>query len=185
MAHRVGHGYGVVNTMNAIINRRSHRRYTSQTISPDRIETLLRGAMAAPSGANDQPWHFVVVDSKRLLVSLSKAQPYGAPLASAALGIVVCGDPTLKKFPDYREFWVQDCAAATENLLLTAEDLGIGGVWLGLYPMRDWVATVRSLLGVPEPVIPFAMLSLGYPAEKMPPANRFHPERIHTNGWNA
>lgn len=169
--------------MKTIFERRSVRNFTDQKISEENKNELLRAGMAAPSGNNDQPWHFIVIDDKKILGEITKIQPYSRPILDAQFVIIVCGDRKLKKVKEFTEFWVQDCAAATQNILLAAQSMGIGSVWMGLYPVEDWVNGIKKLLALPENVIPLSLMPFGYPAEKTTPADRFIPERIHKNGW--
>ncbi len=166
--------------IDAIFNRRSIRKYTGQPVTDETIETLLRAGMAAPSAGNEQPWHFVVIRDRATLEAITRFHPYAQMLHGADCAIVVCGDTALER---YRGFWVQDCSAAAENMLLTVQDLGLGSVWVGVYPMADRVEPLKQLLGLPESVIPLGILPLGYPAEQKNPANRFNPERIHRDRW--
>jgi nitroreductase len=169
--------------MKEIFERRSVRKFTDQKISDENVTALIRAGMAAPSGHNDQPWHFIVIDDKKILDEITKIQPFSRPILDAQFVIIVCGDRDLKKVKEYADFWMMDCAAATQNILLAAQSLGIGSVWMGLYPIEEWASGVKKLLGLPENVIPLSLLPFGYPVEKTVPADRFIPERIHKNGW--
>jgi nitroreductase len=169
--------------MKEIFERRSVRKFTDQKISDGDMKKIIKAGMAAPSGHNDQPWHFIVIDDKKILAEITKIQPYSRPVLDAQFVIIVCGDRDLKKVKEYTDFWVQDCAAATENILLAAQSLGIGSVWMGLYPVEEWVNGIKKLFALPESVMPLSLLPFGYPAEKTTPADRFIPERIHKNGW--
>jgi len=166
--------------MNAIFNRRSIRKFTKQEISDETIETLLRAAMAAPSAGNQQPWHFIVIKDEEILYEIPKFHPYSQMLRDAACAIVVCGDLVLET---NKGFWVQDCSAATENILIEATDLGLGSVWLGVHPDKDRVKPVQSLLGLPETVVPLCIIALGYPTESKRPVDRFNKARIHRDKW--
>jgi len=166
--------------MNAIFNRRSIRKYTKQDISEEMIEKLLRAGMAAPSAANEQPWHFVVIKDKDVLYNIPKFHPYSQMLKEAACAIVVCGDLALETC---KGFWVQDCSAATENILIEATELGLGSVWLGVYPDKDRVKPIQTILGLPESVVPLCIISLGYPTDNKAPTDRFNKARIHINKW--
>ncbi len=166
--------------MQAIFNRRSIRKYTDKVVSEDLIEKILRAGMAAPSAGNEQPWHFIVIDDKDVLNEIPKFHPYSQMLKQASNAIVVCGDRSLQKYEGY---WVQDCSAAMQNMLLTAQDLGLGAVWLGVYPVQERVSGLKKLLSLPEGVTPLSIMSLGYPAETKEPEDRFNPSRIHKNGW--
>lgn len=166
--------------MDIITSRRSIRKYTSEPVSEETITELLKAAMSAPSARNEQPWQFVVIDDRRVLEAIPEFHPYSQMLHEAPVAILVCGDLSLEKSSGY---WVQDCSAATENLLLAAHAKGLGAVWLGVYPRQERVEGMKKLLGLPEHVIPLALVALGHPAEQKPPAQRFAPERVHRNHW--
>jgi len=166
--------------MEAILTRRSIRRYTDKKVSDEIVKELLEAGMSAPSAGNEQPWHFVAITDHKILDEIPKIHPHSGMLKEAPLAILICGDESLQK---YQGYWVQDCSAATENILIAANAIGLGGVWLGVYPIEDRVVGIRKLLGMPEKVIPFALLSIGYPAEQKPPANRYDESRVHYNIW--
>jgi nitroreductase len=169
-----------MDALEAIATRRSIRQYTEQPIPVMMIDKLLAAAMSAPSAGNEQPWHFVMVTDRPTLNEIPKFHHYSHMLKTAPLAILVCGEPTREK---HQGFWVEDCSAATENLLIAAHALGLGAVWLGVYPNEEIVTRIRSLLGMPEHIIPFALVSLGFPAESKPPANCYDATRIHRNRW--
>jgi nitroreductase len=169
-----------MNTLDAIRTRRSIRAYTDQPVSAESVETLLRAAMSAPSAGNQQPWHFIVVDDRGVLQEIARIHPYAGMAAQAPVGILVCGDTREEKYPGY---WVQDCSAAVQNLLLAAHDVGLGAVWTGVFPRPDRVEAFRKLFRLPDPVHPLAFIVIGYPAEKVEPADRFRESRIHRNVW--
>ncbi len=169
-----------MDTMQAILTRRSVRKYTDQPVTPELVETFLRAAMHAPSAINQQPWQFVVLDDPALLARIPDVNPYASMAAHAPLGILICGDLSLEKSPDY---WVQDCAAATQNLLLAVHAHGLGAVWTGIYPRTERVASYRALLDLPEHIIPFAFIVIGYPAQEPAPQDRYRAERVHQNKW--
>ena len=164
----------------AILTRRSIRKYTNRKISEDLITAILRAAMYAPSAMNQQPWHFIVVDDAAFLKKLSQIHPYGEMLSDASHGVLVCGDEKLQLTEDY---WPVDCSNATQNLLLSAHGYGLGAVWLGVYPREERMKDMRNVFNLPGHVYPFALISLGYPAEKKPMPSRFDQERIHKNKW--
>lgn len=166
--------------MDAIFNRRSIRKYTDQIIPEEFIEKILRAGMAAPSANNEQPWHFIVIDDRDILNEIPKYHPYAQMLKEANRAILVCGDRTVQKFDGY---WIQDCAAATQNMLLMAHELGLGAVWLGIYPRDERVKLTKELFCIPEHITPLSLISLGFPAEKKQPSDRYKPERIHYNRW--
>lgn len=163
-----------------ILKRRSIRSYTCDDVSDDNIEQLLRAAMSAPSAGNEQPWHYMVIRERNLLDAVPSFHPYSQMIRQAPVAILVCGDPTIAKHEGY---WVQDCAAATENILVAATALDLGTVWLGVYPREDRVSGFRKLLDIPPHIIPFALVPVGHPAERKPPADRYDSARIHENLW--
>lgn len=162
----------------AIFARRSIRKYTTERVSEEDIETLLQAAMAAPSASNRQPWHFMVVTDREKLNTLADLHPYGKMLFEAPLGVAVCGDVTVSN-----RFWVQDCSAATENLLLAATALGLGAVWLGVYPSEERVKAVKGVLNIPENMVPLNLISLGHPAEEKEPRTQYDESKVHRETW--
>ncbi len=164
----------------AILTRRSIRKYTSDLITDEQLHKLLDAAMNAPSSSNGQPWHFVVIDDRRMLDEIPKFHPYSGMLKESPVAVVVCGDTKLERS---KGVWVQDCSAATENILLAARALGLGSVWLGVFPIEERMSGVRKLLNLPDNVIPLNIIALGHPGESKPPANRFNSERVHRNRW--
>lgn len=163
-----------------ILDRRSIRRYKEQKIDGETIKQLLTAAMYAPSAVNTQPWHFVVVDKPELLQRIMEIHPHAGMLQTASHGIVVCGDENLQHDEGY---WVVDCGASTQNLLLAAHTLNLGACWVGLHPREGRKESFSSLLGLPSHVQPFALVALGYPLEKKPRPERFFPEKVRSNGW--
>ncbi len=166
--------------LEAIMTRRSIRSYKPQQVPPELITKALEAAMNAPSAGNEQPWHFLVLTERQALEAIPRFHPYAHMLHTAAAAILVCGDERLEK---HKGHWIQDCAAATENILLAAHALGLGAVWVGIYPIMDRVDATRALLGIPDHVIPFSLIPLGYPDETPPPAKRYNPARVHHNRW--
>jgi nitroreductase len=166
--------------MDPILGRRSIRKYTDQPVSESLVTDLLRAAMAAPSAGNQRPWQFVVVRERAVLEALAAANPYGGMARDAQLAVVVCGDPGCTVLG---EFWVQDCAAATENLLIAAHAAGLGAVWCGTYPLEERMVRVRAALGLPDEIVPFAVVPVGYPAERPAPADRYDVGRVHFDHW--
>lgn len=166
--------------MEAILRRRSIRKYSDEPVSDAQVKQLLEAAMAAPSGHNRQPWHFIVVRDRATLLEVPKFHNYSKMLEQAALAIVVCGDTELEGGTG---FWVQDCSAATENILIAAKAAELGAVWLGVYPDDGLVKGVRNLLGIPERIIPLCIISLGHPLEEKPRGNRFRDDKVHRDKW--
>ncbi|QNO16055.1 nitroreductase family protein [Alkalicella caledoniensis] len=165
--------------MNEIFTRRSIRKYTNEPVSQEDITYLMKAAMAAPSAKNQQPWQFVVIDDRELLEKVPQFHPYSKMLLEAPLAIAVCGDLS----GEYGGMWVQDCSAATQNILLAAESKGLGAVWLGIHPIEKLEQQVINLLNLPEGIIPLNLIAVGHPAEKKEPANRYHEAKVHYNKW--
>lgn len=163
--------------LNIIFARRSIRAYSGEPVSEADVESLLQAGMAAPSASNRKPWHFVVVTDKLLLKALADAHPFGKMIAHAEVGIAVCGDPATS------EWWVQDCSAATENILVAVAGLGLGGVWLGCHGRPEREQAVRDVLGIPRKVGVLSLLSIGYPGEDKEARTQYDPVRIHRNRW--
>jgi nitroreductase len=164
-----------------MLKRRSVRKYTDKSIEKELIEKMLKAAMAAPSGHNAQPWSFVVVDQREVLDELSEVHKYAKMLKEAQLCIVVCGESYAGG--RYQTLWSQDCAAATENILLQATELGIGTVWLGVYPSETSTTRVKRILDLPDEITPFGLISLGYPAEEKEPRTQYTEDKVHLNKW--
>lgn len=160
-----------------IEQRRSIRRFTEEPLSRDQLESLVRAGMAAPSATNRRPWQFVIVTEAEILQDLRDRLPLGRYKAPAA--IVVCGDLRHALPPPAQGFWVLDCSAATENILLAAAGMGLGAVWIGVYPLRPLMRLVARAVRLPRPVKPLAVVWVGHPAEVKPALNRFDASRVH------
>lgn len=172
-----------MDTISAILSRRSTRAFLATAVEKRKVQLVLRAAMYAPSAANEQPWQFVVIDERPLMERIRTVHPYAAMLKSAPLAILVLGDLSLERVAGN---WVLDCCCAAENLLLAAHDLGLGAVWTGIYPERDRMRALGELCGVPEQVVPLALIAMGYPAATPhAEAERFHPERVRHNSWQV
>ncbi|WP_455094573.1 nitroreductase family protein [Prevotella koreensis] len=167
--------------LNNILNRTSVRSYQDKPVEKEKIEKLLRSGMAAPTAMNKQPWHFIVVTDKNQLQKLSEANPYAEMAAKAPLAIVVCGDMDKALEGEAREFWVQDCSAATENILLAATGMELGAVWTGTYPSKERCAAVAKVLGLPESLIPLNTIVIGYPDKEVTPKDKWKKENISYN----
>jgi len=169
-----------MDVLEAIYQRRSIRKYKNQPVPEELVREILAAAMMAPSAGNAQPWQFIVITERETLARVKDFNPHAGMAAEAPLAIMICGDLNLEKFPG---FWVQDCAAATQNLLLAAQARGLGTVWTGIYPMEDRVASFSRHFGLPPRVIPMALVVMGWPAQKIKGEDRFKVERIHTETW--
>lgn len=161
-----------------ILERRSCRSYTDRQVSDETVHTLLCAGMAAPSANNSRPWEFLVLRDEPLKAAVSAAGQYWSMLKDAPIGIVV-----LANLDGYRsshqDYFIQDCSAATQNILLASQAMGLGGVWLGLYPNEERVAAVRRLCGIPEDIIPVTLTSIGYPAQMPHPHTTFYEGKVH------
>ena len=167
-----------------IMTRTSIRQYKDQPVEQEKIDIMLKAAMAAPTAVNLQPWHFIVINDKKTIDLLAGPRPTNAPLM-----IAVCGDTDKTSMPDGKgklpDFWVQDVSAATENLLLAAHALGLGAVWTGVYPAMERVADVANVLNCPSNIIPLAVVRVGYPDEAPEPKDKFKEENISYNKFGG
>lgn len=167
-----------------ILSRTSERRYIEGKSVPLVLtQAMLHAAMSAPTAVNKQPWEFIVVDDPELLHQLGADLPYAKMTARAPLALVVCGNKERFLPGDDSSLWVQDLSAASENILLAANALGLGAVWTSVYPHADRQATVSRILRLPENIIPFNVIPMGYPAEPHAPINKWNPSRVHINGF--
>ena len=164
-----------------IATRTSVRDYEARPVEKEKIEKMLRAAMAAPTAMNKQPWHFVVVDQRNVLDALAGANPYAKMLKKAPLAIVVCGNTDKMIEGGGRDFWIQDASAATENLLLAAHAMGLGAVWTGAYPSEERCISISKVLSLSDNFIPLNMIVVGYPAEQPQPKQKFKEENISYN----
>lgn len=175
-------GNNVDAVLENIHSRKSVREFTSEPVSDADIQTMLKAAMAAPTAINFQPWRFVVVNEREALDSLADQLPYAKMLKQAPLAIVVCGE-TLWMGGEENPFWSLDCSAATQNLLLTAEALGLGAVWTAAYPDADRCKAISDALGLPSTVKPLCVVPIGHPAGENQPRDKWKPENIHYGKW--
>ena len=164
-----------------IIRRVSVRRYSDKPVSSEQVSAILHAAMSAPSGVNKQPWEFVVVNDPALLGQLADALPYAKMAAQAPVAIVVCGnkDRFLDGVDDV--LWEQDLSAASENILLATHAIGLGGVWTCIYPHEERMSPVKSILSLPDNMIPFNLIPIGHPLTDPAPMDKWHPDRVHQN----
>ena len=167
-----------------IMTRTSIRKYKDQPVEQEKIDIMLKAAMAAPTAVNLQPWHFIVITDKKMIDQLAGPRPTNAPLM-----IAMCGDTDKTTTPDGKmklpDFWVQDVSAATENLLLAAHALGLGAVWTGCYPAMERVAEIANVLNCPQNIIPVAIVRVGYPDEAPEPKDKFKEENISYNKFGG
>jgi len=163
--------------LDMIKKRRSIRKYTGQVVTDEQIRQLLEAAMAAPSASNIQSWEFVVVRNPDLKRQLAQTHTWSHMAADAAAVFVVCGDERAS------HHWVADASAATQNLLLAATALGLGAVWVGIYPGADREARVRQALAIPEEIRVLCLVPVGHPAESKPPRTQYEDSKVHYERW--
>jgi nitroreductase len=163
--------------LEAIYRRRSIRKFQDKAVEHEKILELLKAAQAAPSAVNSQPWEFVVVSEAPNLDRLREQMEYGHYRAPVI--IVVCGSPATARNPSGETYWLQDCSAAIENILLAAVGLGLGSVWVAVYPRAEKIETVRRIVNLPDGVTPLALIYTGYPAEEKPPHTLYDEKRVH------
>ncbi|MEG0037706.1 MULTISPECIES: nitroreductase family protein [Bacteroides] len=156
-----------------IFARKSVRTYLDKGVEKEKIDWMLRAGMAAPTGRDLRPWEFVVISDRATLDSMATALPYAKMLKQARQAIVVCGDSTRSSY------WYLDCSAATQNILLAAESLGLGAVWTAAYPYEDRMEVVRRFTNMPENVLPLCIIPFGYPATNEKPKQKFDEKKIH------
>ena len=164
--------------INNIMTRTSIRSFTNEPIGADTLTTLVKAGMAAPTAVNRQPWSFIVVTERQMLDSLMNVHPY-SNLATATAAIIVCGDMEKALDGFGRDYWIQDCSAASENILLAAHAYGLGAVWCGIYPNPNVIPGVKRVLSIPGSVTPLSLITLGHPADNPEPKDKWIPENVH------
>ena len=170
-----------MDVLEAILTRRSIRKFTDDSVSDEDIMLLLRAAMAAPSARNTQPWRFIVVRDQAQRDAIASFNKFAQMAPKAPVSIVVCADPP--QGDDVPEYWPQDCAAAIQNLMLAARAKGIGTVWTGVYPRPDRVKGAREVFQLPDHVIPIGIVVLGYPDQPFAEVDRFDENKIRYERW--
>ena len=167
-------------TMEAIKTRRSIRDYTDREVPEEVLINLIKAAMFAPSAGDEQPWEFIIIDREDILKKISQKQSNAHMVKDAPVAVLICADMSRVK---YEDFWEQDCAAATQNFLLAAHELGLSSCWVGIHPRSDRTKDFNRLFDLPEQIIPFSVLPVGYPDENPPHPDRFDATRIRRNSW--
>lgn len=170
-------------TLETIFNRTSIRSYSDQKVEKDQIMTLLKAGMSAPSAVNKQPWEFIVIDDKDLMGKIGDEFKNAGMIKKASCAIIVCGDMNLTLGGDVQEFWVQDCSAATQNILLAAHSMGLGAVWCGVYPNPERVEALKNLLSLPDNIVPLNIVPIGVREKEQEPKDKWKEDRIHWNKW--
>lgn len=168
--------------LSVIYNRKSVRNFTGEPVSREDLDKILKAAMSAPTAVNKQPWSFIVVTDRQMLDKLSDSLPSAKMLYKAGAAIIVCAIPE-KAYNGLTEFAVIDCSLAGENILLAIEYLGLGGLWTAAYPSPERMNTVRSILEIPENIIPLNVIPIGHPEGETKPKDKFKPENIHWGKW--
>ncbi|GHT14766.1 NAD(P)H nitroreductase [Bacteroidia bacterium] len=168
--------------LSVIHQRKSVRKFIDRPVSKDDLLTLVKAGMAAPSGKNEQPWAFVIVTQRAILDTLAAELPYAKMLSQVSAAIVVCGDMGKIDNPT-GSLWVQDCSAATENILLAAEAMGLGAVWTAAYPYEERINAVVTALHFPSTVIPLCVIPIGYPDGETLPKNKWKDENVKWERW--
>jgi nitroreductase len=166
-------------TIKAITTRRSIRTWTDEPVTSEERKTIMEAAMNAPSAADARPWHFVTMDDPEIINQFAGLGGTEM-LVESSFMVMVCGDESKEIYPG---FWPQDCSCAAQNMQLAAHDIGIGCVWIAIYPLEERVQICRKILGIPEAITPFALLAMGVPNEVLPPEERYDEERLHQNKW--
>ncbi|MEM0492673.1 MAG: nitroreductase family protein [Candidatus Thermoplasmatota archaeon] len=169
-----------MDAIEALLTRRSIRHFKPGRIKDEDIKCILEAGMSAPSAGNEQPWHFIVIDNVDILNEIPSFHNHAEMLKEASVGILVCNDMNLVR---HGEMWIQDCSAATQNILIAIHSRHLGGVWLGVYPRVERMNGLKKLLKIPAHIIPFSLVAIGYPAEHKPYINRYNQSRVHYNTW--
>ena len=165
-------------TLGTIFNRKSVRKYTERPVEKEKLETLVRAGMAAPSSKDRRPWEFVIVTDRDLLDKMGDGLPLARMLKETKQAIIVCGD-TVKS----ENAWQLDCSAAAQNILLAAESMGLGAVWTAAYPYPERMKIIQDALQLPEHILPLTVIPLGYPTGIEKPKDKYNKKQIHYNGW--
>jgi len=169
-----------MDAMQAILTRRSVRKYSEKIVTEKIMLKLLNAAVSAPSAGNEQPWQFVIIYKREILDKITKFHPYAKMLKEAQSAILVCGDLNLE---NHQGYWMIDCSAATQNILIAVRALGLGACWLGIFPREERINAMKKMLKIPEHIIPFALICLGYTQEEQTTVNRLDDFRIHRDKW--
>ena len=166
-----------------IYNRKSVRNYTGEPVTKSCLLALLKAGMAAPSARNRQPLAFIAVTERSVMDAMGEGLPFTKMLFKAGAAIVVCGDSTVDLQRGATDLWYQDAAAATENILLAVEAMGLGAVWSALFPYPEREHHVRNLVKLPPSVTPFSIIPVGHPTGQDMPKDKFKAEKIHWEKW--
>jgi len=168
-------------TLEAINTRRSIRKFVLREIPDEAVTKILQAGMCAPTAGNQRPWQFIIIKRREMIDRIIEINPYTKQmLPDVPVTIMVCFDRNLEK---YENRWQMDCANATLSMLLAAHSMGYGGLWLEIYPVEERIEKIRESFGIPESVVPFALVTVGHAAEDKPPSDRFEQSKIHYDNW--
>ena len=170
-------------TLKTIFSRKSVRTFKSEPVQKDKLELLIRAGMAAPTAVDKRPWEFIVVTDRTVLKQLADALPFAKMADKAAAAIIVGGDVRKQWGGMDSDYWIMDCSAATENILLAAESMGLGAVWTAVYPEESRIRTARQILGLPPHIVPLNAIPLGVPAGRDKPKDKYDPKQVHWDRW--
>lgn len=160
-----------------IHSRRSFRQFTEQQPTDEQIENMLRAGCSAPSSRAIYPCHFIVIKSREIMAEIRKVHEKSIALDSAPLSIIVCGEPALSELA-----WRDDCAAATMNILYAAHAQGLGPCWQGIYPREYRMTPISAILKLPENIVPYSLITIGYAAKEKKPQLRYDQSKMHMDG---
>lgn len=163
-----------------LISRRSIRKYQPKDVEYEKLEKIIRAGMYAPSAVNKQPWHFIIFKNQETKNKIAEIHPNGSMIKEASSGILICFDENLQHDQGYGPI---DCAAATQNMLLAAHSLGLGAVWIGIYPRQNRIDAMKEIFNLPDNIHAFSIVAVGYPAENKETPDRYKKERIHFEKW--
>ena len=169
-----------MDALDAIFTRKSIRKYTGQPVTAEQLHTIMRAGFSAPTAMNKRPWQFVVIRDSETLKAITEFHPYSKMLPSAGCGILVCGDT---KASNNEYYLTQDCSAAMENMLLAAHALGLGAVWLGVYPREERMNPLRALTNLPEHILPIGLMAVGVADEIREAPDRYEEQKVHYEHW--
>lgn len=170
-----------MDALEVIFTRRSIRKFTGEPVAPEAIKTLLEAAMSAPTAAGVQPWRFIVVTDRAMLDAIPEVHPAASMVREAPLAILVCGDTTSETYGSY---WVQDCSAAMQNLLLAARALELGSCWCGIHSRPQREEGIRKLFKLPPEISPLGLAVIGHPAAPFTTKDRYDETKIRQNVWS-
>ncbi|HXK80949.1 MAG TPA: nitroreductase family protein [Bacteroidales bacterium] len=170
--------------LNLILSRKSVRQFSDLPINKNKLELLVKAGMAAPSARNLQPWAFVIVTERETMDFLGDALPYAKMLKQANAAIVVCGDLNKVSPISKKDYWVQDCSAATQNILLAAEATGLGAVWTAAFPYEERMKPICECLNLPDSFLPLNIIPIGYPEGNDKPKDKWNPKNLFWEKFN-